>query len=222
MIISQNKPFEEILGFLKNSEKIVLTGCGECASACNSGGEAELIAIKAKLEDAGKQVLAFIVPETSCNYLLVRRDLKKMKECIDEADAIVSFACGDGVQTVAKQVKIPVYPGNNTLFIGEVERVGKFSEACRACGDCVLGLTGGICPVTRCAKSLLNGPCGGAKEGKCEVNPENDCAWILIYEKLKELDQVYKLTEIREPKDFSKIAYPRTLNLRNSGGGAIK
>lgn len=219
MIISQNKPFEEIQELLKDCEKLVLIGCGQCATACKSGGEEELIAMKKQLEGINKQILAFIVPETSCNYLLVRRDLKKIKDALDEADAVLSLACGDGAQTVAKLVKIPVYPGNDSLFLGEVERIGKYSEACRTCGDCVLGLTGGICPVTRCAKSLLNGPCGGAKDGKCEVNPENDCAWILIYNKLKELGQMDKLTEIQEPKDYSKAAYPRSLNLRDRNGG---
>jgi len=219
LIISQHKPFKEIQDMLRGSEKLVLIGCGQCATACKSGGEEELIAMKKNLEDVDKQILAFIVPETSCNYLLVRRDLKKIKDALDEADAVLSFACGDGTQTIAKLVKIPVYPGNNTLFVGEVERVGQYSEACRTCGDCVLGMTGGICPVTRCAKSLLNGPCGGAKNGKCEVNPENDCAWILIYNKLKELNQMDKLTEIHEPKEFSQNTYPRNLNLRNKDGG---
>ena len=219
MIISQHKPFEEIEELLRGCEKLVLVGCCQCATACMSGGEKELMEMKEELEGIDKKILTYIVPETSCNYLLVRRDLKKIKNALEEADAVLSFACGDGTQTIAKLVNIPVYPGNNTLFVGEVERVGLYSEACRTCGDCVLGVTGGICPVTRCAKSLLNGPCGGAKDGKCEVNPENDCAWILIYNKLKELGQLDKLTEIHEPKDYSRQAYPRNLNLRNQDGG---
>jgi hypothetical protein len=219
LIISRNKPFDEILKYIEGCEKIVLTGCGECATACQSGGEEQLREIKKSLENSGKNVVALIVPQTSCNLLLVKKDLRQIKKELDEACAIISFACGDGVQTVAKLVKIPVYPGNDTLFIGEVERVGKYTEACRTCGECVLGSTGGICPVTRCAKSLLNGPCGGAKNGKCEVNPENDCAWILIYNKLKELGQSYKLSEIAEPKDYSKAAYPRRYNLREKDGG---
>lgn len=220
MIISRNKPFDEILDYIKDAQKIILTGCGECATACQSGGEEQLLMIKKKLEDQGKKVLITLVPETSCNYLLVKKDLRKIKEALDEADAVISFACGDGVQTIAKLSKIPVYPGNDTLFIGEVERVGIYSEACRTCGECVLGSTGGICPVTRCAKSLLNGPCGGAKNGKCEVNPDNDCAWILIYNKLKELNQLDKLKEIKEPKDYGKVAYPRAFNLREQKEGA--
>jgi len=220
LIISKNKPFDEILDYIKDAEKIILMGCGECATACQSGGEEQLLQIKQELENQGKKVLVYIIPETSCNYLLVKKELRKIKEAMAEADAIISFACGDGVQTVAKLSKIPVYPGNDTLFIGEVERVGVYSEACRACGECVLGSTGGICPVTRCAKSLLNGPCGGAKNGKCEVNPDNDCAWILIYKKLKELEQLDKLKELKEPKDYKKAAYPRALNLRDNKEGA--
>lgn len=217
MIISQHKPFEEIKELLKDSEKVILIGCGECATVCKVGGEEELVAMKAKLEEIGKQVTAFVVPETSCNYLLVRRDLKKIKDTVSDADAILSFACGDGTQTIGKLVDIPVYPGNNTMFVGEVERVGVYSEACKTCGDCVLGITGDICPVTKCAKSLLNGPCGGAKDGKCEVNPENDCAWILIYEKLKKLGQLDKIYEIQKPKEYSKVAHPRTISLRDGG-----
>ena len=117
-------------------------------------------------------------------------------------------------QTIAGISKLPVYPANDTLFIGEIERIGQYSEACRACGQCELGWTAGICHITRCAKSLLNGPCGGSKDGKCEVDSENDCAWILIYNRLKELDQLDNLTEVKEAKDYSKDANPRKLITR--------
>ena len=124
------------------------------------------------------------------------------------------MACGDGVQTVADNVTLPVYPSNNTMFLGQVERVGIFHEYCRMCGDCVLGSTGGICPVTQCAKSLMNGPCGGQKNGKCEVDPENPCAWIKIYERLQATGEVEKITQIRDSKGYGKFAYPRTISLR--------
>ena len=130
-------------------------------------------------------------------------------------EAVLSLACGSGIQTVAQQMKgIPVYPGSNTMFIGQVERVGHFNEMCRMCGDCVLGRTGAICPVTKCAKSLVNGPCGGAKNGKCEVNPENDCAWIMIYNKLKDLGQLDKLSETIEDKDYDGKSWPRSVDLK--------
>ncbi|ADK16788.1 MULTISPECIES: methylenetetrahydrofolate reductase C-terminal domain-containing protein [Clostridium] len=213
MIISEKKSFDELLDYLKDSEKVIITGCSLCATTCKVGGEEEVLAMKAKLEEQGKKVLGYKILDPSCNLLKTRKDLKSLKAELKEADAVVSLACGDGTQTVAKLVKIPVYPGNNTMFIGEVERVGQYAEACKACGNCQLGWTGGICPITMCAKGLLNGPCGGARDGKCEVDPENDCAWILIYNKLKELGQLDNLTELRKPRDYQISAHPRKINL---------
>ena len=215
MVVSDRKPMSEILGFLKNANKIILVGCNECAAACKTGGEPELQEMKALLEAEGKEVLGYLLPDTACNLLLGKKELKSLKNELKDADAILSLACGDGTQTIAKNVakqNIPVYPANNTLFIGEVERSGQFGEACKARGECELGWTGGICPVTMCAKGLINGACGGAKNGKCEVDPENDCAWVKIYERLKALGQLDNLIEVREPKDYSKQLNPRRHN----------
>lgn len=215
MIISEKKPFDEILEYLKDSKKVIITGCSLCASTCKVGGEEEVLAMKAKLEENGKEVLGYKILDPSCNLLKTRKDLKGLKDELKDADAILSLACGDGTQTVAKLVKNSVYPGNNTLFIGEVERVGQYAEACRACGSCQLGWTAGICPITICAKGLLNGPCGGARDGKCEVDPENDCAWILIYDKLKEQGKLDNLLEIREPRDYKVSYHPRKIDLKD-------
>jgi Methylene-tetrahydrofolate reductase C terminal. len=215
MIISEKKPFDEILEYLKDSKKVIITGCSLCASTCKVGGEEEVLAMKAKLEENGKEVLGYKILDPSCNLLKTRKDLKGLKDELKDADAILSLACGDGTQTVAKLVKNSVYPGNNTLFIGEVERVGQYAEACRACGSCQLGWTAGICPVTICAKGLLNGPCGGASKGKCEVDPENDCAWILIYDKLKEQGKLDNLLEIRDPRDYKVSYHPRKIDLKD-------
>ncbi|MBC5997480.1 5,10-methylenetetrahydrofolate reductase [Romboutsia ilealis] len=215
MVISDKKPIQEILGFLEGSEKVVLVGCNQCAATCKTGGEPELQAMKEELEANGKTVLGCKVIDPCCNLLQCKKDLKAVKEELKEADAILSLACGDGTQTIVKNTKsMPVYPANNTLFIGEVERVGQFEEACKACGECELGWTGGICPVTMCAKGLINGACGGAKDGKCEISHENDCAWIKIYERLKEIDQLDNLTAVRPPKDYSKQNNPRSLDLK--------
>ena len=215
MVISDKKPIQEILGFLEGSEKVVLVGCNQCAATCKTGGEPELQAMKEELEANGKTVLGCKVIDPCCNLLQCKKDLKAVKEELKEADAILSLACGDGTQTIVKNTKsMPVYPANNTLFIGEVERVGQFEEACKACGECELGWTGGICPVTMCAKGLINGACGGAKDGKCEISHENDCAWIKIYERLKDIDQLEKLTAVRPPKDYSKQNNPRSLDLK--------
>ena len=216
MIISEKKPNDEVMANLGSAKCVVLIGCGECATVCKTGGEAEIEATKAFLEENGIKVSGAIVAGTSCNKLLAKKELKEIRSALEEADAVLSLACGDGVQTIAGLTDLPVYPANNTMFLGEVERQGLFSEACRFCGECVLADTGAICPITKCAKSLINGPCGGAKDGNCEVNPDNPCAWILIYEKLKKLGQLDKLLELKEPKGFSKLAYPREINLREA------
>ena len=212
MVVSEKKPIEELLGYLKGAKKVVLVGCGDCASACKTGGEPEISEMKETLAANGIEVTGSVIIPTACNLLLGKKELKAVKDALKEADAVVSMACGDGTQTIMKNVKkqnIPVYPANDTLFIGEVERVGKFEEACKACGECELGWTGGICPVTMCAKGLVNGACGGAKNGKCEVSPDNDCAWVLIYERLKALGQLDNMKEVRAPKDYSKQLNPR-------------
>lgn len=215
MVVSEKKPIEELLGYLKGAKKVVLVGCGDCASACKVGGEPEIAEMKETLAANGIEVTGSVIIPTACNLLLGKKELKAVKDALKEADAVVSMACGDGTQTIMKNVKkqnIPVYPANDTLFIGEVERVGKFEEACKACGECELGWTGGICPVTMCAKGLVNGACGGAKNGKCEVSPDNDCAWVKIYERLKDLGQLDNMKAVRAPKDYSKQLNPRRVD----------
>ncbi len=210
MIITRKKERADLLAMLRGVRRAALVGCASCAAACQTGGEKELEETKAFLEAHGIQVLATVLPEECCHKMLVKRDLKALRGL--ELDAVVCLACGDGVQTVADNVALPVYPANDTLFLGQVERVGIFHEYCRMCGDCVLGATGGICPVTRCAKGLVNGPCGGQKNGKCEVNPENDCAWILIYRRLERLG---KLDSLLAPAgQRHEYAHPAHLNLR--------
>lgn len=212
MIITKKKPLNELLDMLSGHKKLAIVGCGNCASACQTGGEKEIQELKTQLEGHGFQVVATVLPDECCHKMLVKKDTKSIRD--SGADAIVGMACGDGVQTVADNLDIPVYPSNNTMFLGQIERVGIFHEYCRMCGDCVLGSTGGICPITKCAKSLVNGPCGGAKNGKCEADPQNDCAWILIYERLKKTGQLDKLTKPRKDKGYADAVYPKHINLR--------
>lgn len=212
MIITQKKPAEELLAMLSGVKKVALVGCGTCASACQTGGERELEDMKRFLEERGFEVVGTALPDECCHKLLVKRDLRALKN--SGAEAIVGLSCGDGVQTVADNVDLPVYPANNTMFLGQVERVGIFHEYCRMCGDCVLGDTGGICPIARCAKSLVNGPCGGQKNGKCEVCPDNDCAWVLIYRRLEATGQTEKLGRTRKTKGYAGAYYPKHVNLR--------
>ena len=208
MIVSRKKPIEAVLAMLDGVKKVGLVGCKSCASACAVGGEKECLEMKAFLEEQGFEVVGIALPDESCHKMLVRRDIKPLAE----AEAIVSMACGSGCQTVAANAKVPVYPANDTIFVGLTERVGMFHETCRTCGDCVLGETGGICPMTQCAKSLVNGPGGGQKNGKCEVNPANDCAWIAIYKRLESLNQLHKMEATLD--DHTPRDYPQSVNLR--------
>ena len=210
MIVSRKKPTEDLLRMLAGVKKVGLVGCKSCASACAVGGEKECNELKALLEEKGFEVVGIVLPDESCHKMLVRRDVKPLAE----AEAIVSLACGSGCQTVAENVKVPVYPANDTIFVGQTERVGMFHEMCRTCGDCVLGETGGICPMTKCAKSLVNGPCGGQKNGKCEVDPNNDCAWILIYKRLESLGLLHKMEATLD--DHTPRNYPQSVNLREA------
>ena len=212
MIITKKKPVDELLAMLEGVKKVAIVGCGNCAAACQTGGETEIKEMTALLEQHGIEVVATVLPDECCHKMLVKKDTKVLRDC--GAEAIVGMACGDGVQTVADNIPLPIYPANNTMFLGQIERVGMFHEYCRMCGDCVLGSTGGICPITKCAKSLVNGPCGGQKNGKCEVNPENDCAWIQIYDRLVTIGQEDKLLGTRKDKGYADTAYPRHINLR--------
>ncbi|MCI8418783.1 MAG: 5,10-methylenetetrahydrofolate reductase [Lachnospiraceae bacterium] len=212
MIITQKKPIEELMAMLEGATKIALLGCGSCATACATGGEKELKEMTAYLESHGKKVVATAMSDYCCMNMSTKTCMKKLAAA--QPDAVVCMSCGDGVQVAAKHIGVPVYPSNNTMFLGESVRLGLFEEACHLCGNCVLGTTGGICPISRCAKSLVNGPCGGQKNGKCEVNPENDCAWIMIYHKLEELGQLDKLTQTRPDKGYADVSYPRTINIR--------
>lgn len=212
MIITRKKPIEDVLAMLGDAKKVALVGCASCAVSCRTGGEQELAELKEFLEEQGFEVVATVLPGECCHRLLVKKELKVLKNT--GCEAVIGMACGDGVQTVADNVQLPVYPANDTLFLGQVERVGIFHEYCRMCGDCVLGSTGGICPITKCAKSLVNGPCGGQKNGKCEVNPENDCAWIQIYNRLVATGQEEKLFQTRPDKGHAAHTYPRHINLR--------
>ncbi len=202
MIITKQKPFEKILEMTQPYDKVFIVGCGSCATSCQTGGEKEVAEMAEKL---GEKVVGTAVVEEPCDLRLDRRDLKAHREALKEADAVLVLACGSGVQTLADFTGKIVLPGLDTCFIGETERLGRFYDRCRACGDCILDETGGICPITRCAKALLNGPCGGQVEGKCEVGEyKNDCAWVLIWKKLKEQDRLDLFMKFRPPRDHSK------------------
>ena len=215
MIITKQKPIDQILKYLEDCKKIFIVGCAQCATVCKTGGEDEVRKMKEILEQHGKEVLGTEIWDPPCHLLEVKRRVRDKKDSISKADAILSMSCGDGTYTIFQGTEKKVYPASDTMFLGAVERAGHFSEACSLCGDCTLFLTGGYCPNTLCPKGLQNGPCGGAKDGKCEVNPDIDCGWILIYKRLKEIGELDKMKQIQPPKDQSKAIRPKKIVLSN-------
>lgn len=206
MIIAEQKPFEEITKWLDGYEKILIAGCGTCVTVCMAGGETEAFTLASLLELESKKnhsnlKVTVVTPKRQCD----REFLDEISVEVDKADVVLSMACGAGVQFMAERFSSKlVLPAVNTKFIGVTRDIGIWTEMCQGCGECVLEKTGGICPVTRCSKSLFNGPCGGSSGGKCEINSDIDCGWQLIYDKLKELGRLDKLNEIIGPKDWSK------------------
>ncbi len=202
--ITAQKPIEEIMKSLEKCQWVHIIGCGTCATMCHTGGKSEVMEMKDKLEAAGKKVTGWMVIPTACDEL-TRDALRANAEDVDAADCILAMTCAIGVQTIALHLREPkpVYPGLNTLFLGTEDRPGHFIEACMQCGSCVLGRTAAICPLVRCAKSLLNGPCGGSADGKCEISPDVPCGWQLIYDRLAEMGRLDELEEIEPVKDWS-------------------
>ncbi len=215
MIITELKPFPEIMDSLKGYEKIFLVGCGECATTCKTGGKEELVKMQQELEKQGKVVLGSCIPDAPCVASQIKTELVKNMKTLREAEAILVLACGLGVQSVKDNDRLGLapLPACNTLFGAVMDAQGNFYEKCSLCGECVLDITGGICPITLCAKGLLNGPCGGVDRGKCEVDKDRDCAWVLIYQELEKRKKLDTLKKIQQAKDFKKTTKPRKLVL---------
>jgi hypothetical protein len=219
MIISTKKPFEEILEDLEGDKKIVILGCGECATATRTGGEPEVAEMKAALEAEGKEVVFTEVVHTGCHELDVKRILRSNKDKIEQADAFLVLSCGAGTQACRAATDKHVVPGCDPLFLGNIQRSMDFLEKCSHCGACVIDDYGAICPITRCPKGLVNGPCGGTNHGKCEVDPEMDCAWTLIHEQLKKEGREDKRIKLHEPKEWNVIRRPAVLVERKDEEG---
>lgn len=200
--ITKQKPLEEIMRYLAKCPKVYLIGCGTCPTTLHTGGKSEVLEMKKQLEAAGKEVTGWMVIPTACDPL-TRDALAQELQHVQPADCIVVMSCAFGVQTVSLYTEKCVYPALNTLFIGKEEKPGTFIEVCAQCGSCQLGRTAGICPVVRCAKGLLNGPCGGSVRGKCEVDPNTPCAWQLIIERLTAQGRLDELENIEPPQNWS-------------------
>ena len=203
MLISEQKPLEEILSYLDGDKSIFLIGCKGCAEGWGSGGEKQVAEMKNTLQERGKAVSGSVVVDMLCDSVLTKLKLRAYKKEIAAADSILVLTDGAGVQTVAELVNKVVHPGCNTLSSGGAHAEWKEAERCLECGDCMLEFTGGICPIARCSKHLLNGPCGGSQGGKCEVDPDIPCVWQEIVDRLTRLGQLDKLERLVPPKNWS-------------------
>lgn len=215
MIIGNGKPLEEVLEMIEPFQKIILAGCNGCVTVCRAGGEKEVAvlasAIRLARESASRPVeIREVTLERQCDP----EYLEPMRPYVEDYQAIVSIGCGAGVQFMAERFsRTPLLPGINTNFIGVTERQGVWTERCQACGECVLHLTGGICPVTRCSKSIFHGPCGGSTDGRCEIDKDVTCGWQLIVDRLKALDRMDCYEQLRPMKRWrtSRDGGPRKI-----------
>jgi ferredoxin len=214
MITAERKPIDEIRAMIAPYKRVLVLGCGSCVAECAAGGEKETGMLASTLRMAnkmdGKEV---IIQEKTLDRQCVKDFVILLDDVIDQYDAVLSLGCGAGVQAVAEMFsEIPILPALNTEFLGETREQGYWVENCLGCGDCMLDDFGGVCPLARCSKQLLNGPCGGSREGKCEINPEISCAWQAIIDRLDRFGSLDRLERIYPPKDWS----------RKQGGGPRK
>ncbi len=202
--ITQQKSEEELDQLLEGLGRVFIIGCGTCTTLTNTGGNSQVEAMKETLAEKGKLITGGAVLSVACDNMS-RDALTEYGQQIEQADVVLIMSCAFGVQTIARQLKKVVVPALDTLFIGKETGVGQFDEICAQCGTCIIGETGGVCPVTSCHKGLVNGPCGGTNDGKCEIDKNKDCAWTLIYNRLKELGRIDAMRKLQKPRDHHGV-----------------
>lgn len=210
--ITQPKSDEDIERLLDGLTRLFVVGCGTCVTLTHTGGVEEVAAMGEKLLHLGKMVTGTTVLPVACDHLS-HDILSEHAKALEPAEALVIMTCAFGVQTIGSQTGKMVIPALNTLFIGKETGPGLFQEVCEQCGDCILGETGGICPVTSCHKGLVNGPCGGTNNGKCEIDSNKDCAWTLIYNRLEALGKLERMRRLMPPKNYNVEPQPGKFNL---------
>jgi ferredoxin len=205
MIVAHRKNIQDLKAALALHKKILVLGCGTCVTVCLAGGEREVGMIASALRIAYKTTdEEHEITEATIERQCENQFIEEVLEQVQNVDAVLSLACGAGVQAIAERYpNTPIYPGLDTKFIGVLQEQGIWTEKCAACGRCVVGDYGAVCPMTRCSKQMLEGPCGGARSGKCEVSPDIDCAWQLIYDRLKAIGQLDRLLEPAPLTDWS-------------------
>ena len=214
MIIAKRKPISEIVDMVKDHDRVLVLGCRGCVSVCSAGGEREVEILASLLRLGCKKEGRNV---KTIEATLVRQCDKEYVDAMDdwdgEYDAVVSLACGVGVNFIANlRSMAKVYPAVNTTFMGGSTEQGVWTEQCAGCGNCILHQTGGLCPVARCAKSLMNGPCGGSVNGRCEIHPDVPCIWQSIHDKLTRVGRKDDLLKTAPIRDWRSAGHggPRT------------
>lgn len=210
--ITKQKPLEEIEQQLEELSRVYIIGCGTCTTMTRTGGKEEVLEMKEHLQGLGKLVTGTTVIPTACDEM-TEVSLRENSQAIENANCILVMTCALGVQKVASYLTKPVIPALDTLFIGLEDSPGNFHEVCAQCGHCVIGWTAGICPITACHKHLLNGPCGGTNNGKCEVDKTKDCAWTLIYQRLKEQGRLDLMRKYQPIRNSQVLPRPRLITI---------
>lgn len=212
--ITKQKSEEELEGLLEGLGRIFIIGCGTCVTLTQTGGEPEVAAMKERLAEQGKLITGTMVLPVACDNL-TGQAMKEYHQQMAQADVLLIMTCAFGVQTIARHLKKMVVPALDTLFIGKETSVGLFDEICTQCGTCIIGETGGICPVTSCHKGLVNGPCGGTNNGKCEIDTKKDCAWTLIYNRLSDLGRLDAMRRYQKPRNHQGEPTPGKFSIEH-------
>jgi len=210
--ITRQKPFDEIKEQLTDLDRLFIIGCGTCTTMTKTGGIDQVLEMKDRLQELGKRVSGWTVIPTACDEM-TEVAMKENSQALENASCILAMPCALGVHRISLYIDRPVIPALDTLFIAVEDIPGYFHEVCAQCGQCVLGETAGICPITACHKSLVNGPCGGTNNGKCEVDKEKDCAWTLIYERLRDQGRLDLMRKYHPPRNFQVVPRPRTVKI---------
>ena len=210
--ITRQKPFDEIKEQLANFDRPFIIGCGTCTTMTETGGIDQVLEMKDRLQELDKRVSGWTVIPTACDEM-TEVAMKENSQALQDASCILVMTCALGVHRISLYIDRPVIPALDTLFIAVEDAPGYFREVCAQCGQCILGETAGICPITACHKGLVNGPCGGTNNGKCEVDPEKDCAWTLIYERLRDQGRLDLMRKYRPPHNFQVLPRPRTVRI---------
>ncbi len=210
--ITREKPFDEVEEHLVDVDRLFIVGCGTCTTMTKTGGIDQVLEMKDRLQQLGKWVTGWTVIPTACDEM-TEVAMKENRGAIENASRVLAMTCALGMHRMSLYIDRPVIPALDTLFIGVEDTPGYFREVCAQCGQCILGETAGICPITTCHKGLVNGPCGGTNNGKCEVDKDKDCAWTLIYERLRDQGRLDLMRKYHPPRNFQVVPRPRTVKI---------